>query len=57
MHFNQGEKTSVFQILILFLSIYVIVSLTVTTFIKLKPEEDRLLHYIDYIICGVMDKN
>ncbi len=53
MHFNQGEKTSVFQILILFLSIYVIVSLTVTTFIKLKPEEDRLLHYIDYIICGI----
>jgi voltage-gated potassium channel len=53
MNFNQGEKTSFFQILILFLSIYVIGSLTVTTFVKLKPEEEKLLHYIDYIICGI----
>jgi voltage-gated potassium channel len=53
MHFNQGEKTSFFQILILFLSIYVIVSLCVTTFWELRPEEEKLIHYIDYMICAI----
>ncbi len=53
MHFNHGEKITFFQILILLLSVYVIVSLTVTTFIELKPEEDKLLHYIDNLICGI----
>jgi voltage-gated potassium channel len=53
MHFNQGEKTSFFQILILFLSIYVIGSLCVTTFWELRPEEEKLIHYIDYLICAI----
>lgn len=53
MHFNQGEKTSFFQILILFLSVYVIGSLCVTTFWELRPEEEKLIHYIDYMICAI----
>lgn len=51
MQSNQEEKLSIFQVLILLLSLYVIGSLVVSTFVSIKPEEQRLLNYIDHAIC------
>lgn len=50
---NSEEKLSIFQILILLLSLYVIGSLIVSTFFSLSAEEQRLLTYIDNVICLV----
>lgn len=48
---NEEEKFSLFQIVILVLSIYVLISLAVSAFTKLSPEVEKLLNYIDFGIC------
>lgn len=48
-----SEQLPMFQIFILFLSFYVIVSLVVSTFADLPPEVERLLTIIDDLICLV----
>ncbi len=53
MQRNSEDKLSIFQLLILLLSLYVIGSLVVSTLVVLKPEEQRLLAYIDNAICFV----
>jgi len=50
---THGEKLSVFQLIILILSIYVLGSLLVTAFFKLPSELMVLLSYIDTAICIV----
>jgi voltage-gated potassium channel len=50
---NSEDKLSIFQLLILLLSLYVIGSLIVSTLFVLSPEEHRLLTFIDNSICGV----
>jgi voltage-gated potassium channel len=50
---KEPEKLGFFNILILFLSIYVLVALMVETFLRLPPEVSRILIIIDDVICGV----
>ncbi len=50
---NEQEKLGFLNILILFLSIYVLIALMVDTFIRLPHEVSHLLHVIDNFICGV----
>lgn len=48
---KQPPKLGVLNILVLVLSVYVLLSLLVATFIKLPVETNRLLNYVDNIIC------
>ena len=50
---KEPEKLGFLNILILFLSIYVLVALMIDTFVKLPPEVSRMLTLIDNIICVV----
>jgi len=50
---NSGEKLSVFQLIIIILSVYVLGSLLVTAFFALPLELMVLLSYIDTAICIV----
>lgn len=45
------NKISFFDILIIILSVYVLVALTVSVFFQLPPETERLLDIIDNCIC------
>jgi voltage-gated potassium channel len=45
------EKLPLFQIIIIVLSIYVLASLVVSTFLRLSPEVQRLLDLVDNLIC------
>ena len=47
------EKFNLFQLIIVVLSIYVLVSLIISTFFNLSPELQLLLDYIDNAICIV----
>lgn len=47
------EKLGFMNILIIFLSIYVLIALMVDTFIKLPPEISKILHLLDHMICVV----
>jgi voltage-gated potassium channel len=53
MHINLQKKKALhpFNLLLFVLSIYVIISLVVTSFIHLTPENIKLLREIDYFIC------
>ncbi len=53
MSTSQNEKLSLFQLIIIVLSIYVLGSLLITTFFKLPEEMVILLNYIDNAICIV----
>jgi voltage-gated potassium channel len=48
-----SESFSLFQLVIIVLSIYVLGALVASTFFHLPPEIDRLLNYIDNAICVV----
>lgn len=50
---KESEKLGFLNILIIFLSIYVLAALMLDTFVKLPPEVSRMLTLIDNIICGV----
>jgi voltage-gated potassium channel len=47
------EKPGIFQIVILVLSVYILVSLGISTFFKLDEELQTLLNYIDNGICVI----
>jgi voltage-gated potassium channel len=47
------EKFNLFQVVIVVLSLYVLVTLVISTFFKLSTEIQQLLDYIDNIICVV----
>jgi len=47
------EKLGFMNILIIFLSIYVLIALMVDTFIKLPPEISKILHLLDHMICVI----
>lgn len=47
------EKLGFMNILIIFLSIYVLIALMVDTFIKLPPEISKILHLLDHMICMI----
>lgn len=47
------KEISLFNILILILSIYALISLAITTFLDLSSELSSLLNYIDNLICGI----
>jgi voltage-gated potassium channel len=51
MNRTHQEKISLFQLIIIVLSIYVLGALIASTFFYLSPETDRLLNYIDNAIC------
>ena len=46
------KKLTSLDLISLVLSIYIIITITVDTFVKLKPELSHLLHIIDYAICA-----
>lgn len=48
-----GESITPFQVLMLILSVYVLISLTIETVMSLSPETEALLGYIDTAICFV----
>lgn len=50
---KEPEKLSFLNILILFLSVYVLAVLLLDLFVKLPPEVSRMLTIIDDLICGV----
>lgn len=50
---KKGDKLGFMNILILFLSFYVLIALLAETFFHLPPEETKLLEYIDILICGI----
>jgi voltage-gated potassium channel len=50
---DHTHKLTVFDILIIILSIYVLIALLVDSFFKLTPEMSKLLYLIDNIICVV----
>lgn len=50
---KQGEKLGFLNIIILILSIYVLISLLIDSFIKLPLETSKILNYVDNGICGV----
>jgi voltage-gated potassium channel len=53
MHLTKEQKQALhpINIIVFFLSLYVIVALVVDTFFKLSPEVHTLLQNIDYVIC------
>ena len=53
MHLTQEQKQALhpINIIVFFLSIYVIIALLVDTIYSLPTEMSRLLHEIDYVIC------
>jgi voltage-gated potassium channel len=53
MHLTKEQKQALhpINIIVFFLSIYVIIALIVDTFFPISKEVSRLLHDIDYIIC------
>lgn len=55
MHLTQEQKRALhpINIIVFFLSLYVIVALVVDTFFPLSYEVSRLLHDIDYVVCGI----
>ena len=53
MNTTQEEKFSLFQIIILVLSLYVLVTFAISTFVQLSPEVARLLDYLDFGICCI----
>jgi voltage-gated potassium channel len=55
MHLTQEQKQALhpINIIVFFLSIYVIVALVIDTFFPLSHEVSTLLHDIDYVICFV----
>ena len=55
MHLTKEQKQALhpINIIVFFLSLYVIVSLIVDTFFPLSKEMSTLLHEIDYVICIV----
>lgn len=55
MRFSLKQKQAVhpFNVLILVLSLYVVISLVIDAFMDLSPETSRLLHEIDYGICVI----
>ena len=55
MHLTAEQKQALhpINIIVFFLSLYVIIALIVDTFIPLSHEVHRLLHDIDYVICIV----
>lgn len=55
MHLTAEQKQALhpINIIVFFLSLYVIVALIVDTFFPLSVEVSRLLHDIDVIICGI----
>lgn len=48
---QQPEKLNFLNILILVLSVYVLVALLIDVFLKLPPETERVLTFVDNIIC------
>ena len=48
---NVEEKFTLFQVVIVVLSLYVLISLVVSTFFNLSTEIKQLLDYIDNLIC------
>jgi voltage-gated potassium channel len=50
---NSTEKLSPLNIIILFLSVYVLLALLVDTIFKLQPEISRLLQIIDVFVCCI----
>ena len=48
---KQPPKLGVLNILVLVLSVYVLLTLLVATFVKLPTETNKLLNYVDNIIC------
>lgn len=50
---QKEERFTLFQVVIFILSVYVLFSLMISTFIKLTPEVEKLLDYIDFGICIV----
>lgn len=50
---DHTPKFSVFDILIVILSIYVLIALLIDSFFKLTPEMSKLLYLIDNLICVV----
>ena len=50
---DHTHKLSVFDILIVILSIYVLIALLIDSFFKLTPETSKLLYLIDNLICVV----
>lgn len=55
MHLTPEQKQALhpINIIVFFLSLYVIVALLVDTFFPLSYEVSRLLHDIDYVICAI----
>jgi voltage-gated potassium channel len=49
----RGEPITLFQVTIVFLSVYALVVVGIQTFVKLSPEMDTLLNWIDTAICFV----
>lgn len=45
------KKFTLFQVVIVVLSLYVLISLVISTFLNLSPEIKQLLDYIDNLIC------
>ena len=50
---SRDDRTSLFQLVMVFLSLYVIVALFIETIVKLPPETAALLQLIDTLICVV----
>lgn len=51
MNDSNGDKLSLFQIVILVLSLYVLFTLAISSFAQLSSEVEKLLNYIDFGIC------
>ncbi len=45
------EKLPLFQIVIVVLSLYILISLIISSFVRLEPEIQKLLQDIDNFIC------
>jgi voltage-gated potassium channel len=50
---QQQERLGFLNIIILFLSIYVLVALLIDVFVTLPPEIDRILTFVDNVICVI----
>src|SRR5688572_8402806 len=55
MHLTKEQKQALhpINIVVFFLSVYVIIALIIDTFFPLSKEVSRLLHEIDYVICVI----
>ena len=55
MKLTQEQKQALhpINILVFFLSLYVIIALVVDTFFPLSREISSLLHDIDYVVCAI----